>query len=156
MTELFGTIDNILAKDDKKETPAGMPMCWEVSGCPRSDYLACSAYQRRKNCYEVDRVICCSKHTDNCLACEVYKTINRYPIRRTKVRVRTDRFDVVGTVCVPDGVRLSDHLNASQRSFLVVTNADTLYHGDAGPASSNQVAMINRAHIIMVEPCDEG
>lgn len=48
------------------ENDSGFSHCWEVTGCDRSDYLACQAYKQRKNCYELGRVVCCSKHRVNC------------------------------------------------------------------------------------------
>ncbi len=126
--------------------------CWEVTGCSRSDYISCPAFQQRKNCYELDRVICCTKHRDNCSSCPVYIAINKVPVERTRVRVCTDRFDIIGDLHMPIGVRLSDYINRTDKPFLVLTDAQISEIKKPENVTTNEVAVINKSHIIMACP----
>jgi len=130
--------------------------CWEVTGCSLSDYMACQAFQQRKNCYELDRVVCCTKHRDNCPTCPVYIAVNRVPVRKMRVRICTDRFDVAGTVHIPVGMRLSDYLNKSERQFVVVTDACVTSPGQSVQAVGDRFMVVSRSHIVLAYPLDEG
>jgi len=129
--------------------------CWEVTGCSRSDYMACPAFQQRKNCYELERVVCCNKHRDNCATCPVYVTINRVPVQKVLVQVCTDRFDIVGTLHMPVGARLSDFVNRADKAFLVLTDAEISPFDGKGTVTRDSVAIVNKAHIITAWPIEE-
>ena len=130
--------------------------CWEVTGCSLSDYMVCQAFQQRKNCYELDRVVCCTKHRDNCSTCPVYIAVNRVPVRKMRVRICTDRFDVAGTVHIPVGMRLSDYLNKSERQFVVVTDACVTSPDQSVQAVGDRFMVVSRSHIVLAYPLDEG
>jgi len=146
--------DLLETRTDECESPV-YTTCWEVTACPRSDYVACQAFQQRKNCYELDRVVCCSKHRDNCSACPVYVTINRVPVEPLKVRVCTDRFDITGVLHLPAGARLSDYVNKGDRPFLVVTDAQISPVNAPGQVARNRFAVINKSHIVLAHLLDE-
>ncbi|MCL6520233.1 MAG: hypothetical protein K6T99_10405 [Armatimonadetes bacterium] len=129
--------------------------CWEVTGCSRSDYISCPAFQQRKNCYELDRVICCTKHRDNCASCPVYIAINKVPVERTRVRVCTDRFDIEGDLHMPVGARLSDYINRTDKPFLVLTDAEITQIDNPNDATHDSVAIVNKSHIILTWPIKE-
>jgi len=49
---------------------------WDVKGCPASMYLVCKAYERKKNCWEVEGIgiPCCKRlRKDRCPTCEVFQ-----------------------------------------------------------------------------------
>ncbi len=59
-----------------------MAFCWEIKKCPASQYMNCSAYKNRKNCWEVnDRP--CTRDITLCIefACPVY-LLNQEKIER--------------------------------------------------------------------------
>lgn len=129
--------------------------CWEVTGCSRSDYMACPAFQQRKNCYELERVVCCNKHRDNCATCPVYVAINKVPTQKVRVKVCTDRFDIVGTLHIPVGARLSDFVNRADKSFIVVTDAEVKPINESDVETRDSVAIVNKAHIVTAWPIEE-
>ena len=129
--------------------------CWEVTGCSRSDYVSCAAFQQRKNCYELDRVVCCTKHRDNCATCPVYVAINRVQVEKTRIRVCTDRFDIVGDLHMPVGARISDHINRADKDFIVLTDAEIVPVGEPGSSTRDSVAIVNRSQVILAWPIGE-
>lgn len=146
---------DLLEERVEKPEDAMFTSCWEMTGCPPSNYLACAAFQQRKNCYELDRVVCCAKHRDNCASCHVYIAINTVPVRRMVVHLCTERFDIVGAVHLPAGMRLSDFINREDRTFIVITDAKLTAVGDPERVIEDSFAVVNKAHIIVARPLDE-
>jgi hypothetical protein len=136
-----------------KQLPKFEPFstCWETTGCPRSNFLSCTAYQQRKNCYEVDRVVCCTKHRDNCSSCSVYISINKVPTQRIRVRIITDGFEIIGRLHIPAGNRLSDYLNRAGKAFLTITDAEVRSLGGNTQIQEKQVVFINKNTISMIQ-----
>ena len=154
LREVLVLIEQLEAVKSESEQPM-FTTCWEVTGCSLSDYMACQAFQQRKNCYELDRVVCCTKHRDNCPTCAVYIAVNKVPVQKMRVRISTDRFDVVGTVHIPVGMRLSDYLNKNERQFVVVTDGHITSADQSIQSVEDRFVVVGRSHIVMAYPLDE-
>jgi hypothetical protein len=99
-------------------------------------------------------VVCCSKHRDNCATCPVYIALNRVAVEKMRIRICTDRFDIVGDLHMPVGARLSDYVNRSDKAFLVLTDAEITPIGEQGTVTRDSVAIVNKSHIITAWPVD--
>lgn len=154
MLDPLGPLDPVETPKETEED-SGFSYCWEVTGCDRSDYLACQAYKQRKNCYELDRVICCSKNRINCPTCSVYIALNKTPTERARVHISTAEMDIEGYVHMPLRMRFSDYLNREQPRFIALTDATISQTGGPGSAIENELAVVNKSHIIMAWPIEK-
>ncbi len=72
-------------------------------------------------------------------------------LREERVMVETERYRLTGTVQLPrDGYRsrLTDHLNASEREFIALTDVEIVpLDGGAAPSRESFVAL-GRRHIV--------
>ncbi|GEM_PF-2126705 len=154
MLDPLGPLDPVDTQTDENVDSVFMH-CSEVTGCPRSDYLACQAYSQRKNCYELDRTICCAKHRDNCSTCSVSIALNKIPVRKVRVHVSTARMDVEGHVHLPLKMRFSDYINREEPCFIALTEAAIRWIDGSASAAENDVVVVNRDHIIVAWPIDD-
>ena len=154
MLDSTGPLDRVDEEKDQSEDTV-FSNCWEVTGCPRSDYMACQAYSQRKNCYQLDRVICCSKHRGNCATCSVYIALNRIPTSKVSVHISTGYMEIEGYVHLPLKMRLSDYMNRDSTSFIALTGTRVTMPGEPDIVTENELVVVNRAHIIIIRPLDE-
>jgi hypothetical protein len=77
--------------------------------------------------------------------------------RLTRIMAETDRYRITGSLLLPpEGYRsrLSDYLNAAERSFLALTDVEvTPLEGD-GPVRQLPFAAVSTAHLILVTQAD--
>jgi hypothetical protein len=73
--------------------------------------------------------------------------------RRERVRIETDRHEIEGTVQLPsEGYRsrTTDFLNAHDREFLALTDADVRWLGGEREPERHEYLAVGVAHIVLV------
>lgn len=78
--------------------------------------------------------------------------------KRERVVVETSRYRITGEIMLPpEGYksRLSDHLNESDREFLIVLDARLTPFGDHEAAFRVNVLMVLRHRVDIIFPADE-
>jgi hypothetical protein len=74
-------------------------------------------------------------------------------LRRERVRIETQRHDMIGTLQLPNEgyrSRTTDFLNAHDREFLALTDVDvTWLDGSRAPEHHDYIALATR-HVVMV------
>ncbi len=78
--------------------------------------------------------------------------------RSEQIIIETDRHRISGYLTLPaDGYRsrMSDFLNASDRSFIAMTDVRIEPLGNAGQAVSRSFVAVSRAHIVIAMPAGE-
>jgi Family of unknown function (DUF6812) len=79
--------------------------------------------------------------------------------RDERIVVETDRYRITGVLRLPrDGYRsrLTDYLNASERSFLPLTDVEIVPLGDGPPAEHRPFMALSLRHIVLAMPLDGG
>jgi hypothetical protein len=75
--------------------------------------------------------------------------------RETKIEVRTTRDRLTGTLRLPrDGYRsrLTDYLNAADRSFLPLTDVEIVPLDGGGTAERHDVVVVSLSQIVLAMP----
>jgi hypothetical protein len=78
--------------------------------------------------------------------------------RLTKIVAETERYRIVGSLRLPpEGYRsrLSDYLNAAERSFLALTDVEIRPLDDGGPVRLLPFAAVSIAHLVIVAPAED-
>jgi hypothetical protein len=76
----------------------------------------------------------------------------------TRIVAETDRYRIVGALRLPpEGYRsrLSDFLNAAERSFLSLTDVEVSPLDGDGPVQRLPFAAVAVAHLVLVAPADD-
>jgi hypothetical protein len=79
--------------------------------------------------------------------------------RDEKIVVETDRYRITGMLRLPrDGYRsrLTDYLNASERSFLPLTDVEIVPLGDGASGERRPFLALSLRHIVLAMPVDAG
>ena len=77
--------------------------------------------------------------------------------RDERIVAETDRYRISGTLQLPrDGYRsrLTDYLNASERSFLPLTNVEIAPLDELGNAEHKAFLALSLRHIVLAMPAD--
>jgi hypothetical protein len=73
--------------------------------------------------------------------------------RRERVRIETDRHEIEGTLQLPNEgfrSRTTDFLNAHERDFLAVTNAELTWLDDSREPERHEYLAIAVRHVVLV------
>jgi Family of unknown function (DUF6812) len=76
-----------------------------------------------------------------------------------KIIAETERYRITGMVLLPpDGYRsrLSDYLNAPERTFLSLTDVDVEAVGGDGTVEHYPFVALSLRHVVVAMPADEG
>jgi hypothetical protein len=79
--------------------------------------------------------------------------------RLKQIIAETGRYRVTGMLRLPpDGYRsrLSDYLNAPERSFLPLTDVELTPLDGSGPAEQHAFLALSLSHIVFAVPVDDG
>ena len=79
--------------------------------------------------------------------------------RLTKIVAETNRYRITGMLRLPPegyGSRLSDYLNAPERTFLSLTDVELVPLDGGGAAESLPFLALSVAHVVFVTDGDEG
>jgi hypothetical protein len=74
-------------------------------------------------------------------------------IRRERVRIETERHEIEGTVQLPNEgfrSRTTDFLNAHERDFLALTDAEVHWLDDSRPPEHHDFLALSVRHIVLV------
>jgi hypothetical protein len=77
--------------------------------------------------------------------------------RDERIVVETDRYRISGVLQLPrDGYRsrMTDYLNASERSFLALTDVEIAPLDGTGPSESRAFIALSLHHIVLAMPAD--
>lgn len=77
--------------------------------------------------------------------------------RDERIMVETDRYRITGVLHLPrDGYRsrLTDYLNASERSFLALTEVEMIPLA-GGPSERRPFMALSIAHVVLVTPLED-
>jgi hypothetical protein len=74
---------------------------------------------------------------------------------KTPVVIETSRYQIVGNVSVPSGMRLSDYVNEAKRVFFAVTEAQIAPLGDLDRERAAEFVLVNRQEIAVLLPAWE-
>jgi hypothetical protein len=77
--------------------------------------------------------------------------------RDEQIVVETDRYRITGNLRLPrDGYRsrLTDYLNASERSFLPLTDVEIVSLDGHGPSEFRAFIALSLRHIVLATPAD--
>lgn len=77
--------------------------------------------------------------------------------RDERILVETDRYRIVGVLRLPrDGYRsrMTDYLNASERSFLALTDVEITPLDGANPPERRAFVALSLQHIVVAMPAD--
>jgi hypothetical protein len=79
--------------------------------------------------------------------------------RGERILAETDRYRITGILHLPrDGYRsrLTDYLNASERTFLALTDAEVVSLDGDAPAQHHQFLALALSHVVLVTPLQDG
>ena len=131
-------------------------LCRGIHPRAGSSCSGCGAADMGRNCWETAVSPCCQMSRDSCETCPVFGAAKRARCRVQPVRVILNNGTMIdGNVSLPEGHRLSDTLNASDRAYIPVTSVTVTAASPAGaPATRHEVVFVSQQAVSLIQPME--